>query len=367
MTLEDLGCNSTFQAARQQLGLEDSPLARVIAEFKGAYRVKDPEGEYLAKVTGKQMFEASSREDYPAVGDWAVIEKLDHANAVIRGLLPRQTAIRRIYKDKIQVIGANIDVAFVVEAADRDYNLNRLERYFAIAESGGVRPAIILNKIDLLSENETQEKLLELQNRFPGADMIFASTVSGKSLDDLKNYIEPGKTYCFLGSSGVGKSSLINALLGTDNIKTGKISAHTGKGMHVTTARQMYFLPARPGLGREENSGGIVIDNPGMREVGVAEASRGIDTHFEEIVALAKGCKYADCTHIREPGCAVLQRVRSGKLDEEKYSNYLSLKQEAEFHELSELEKREKDRKFGKSIKSAKKELKRSDARGKIL
>jgi len=349
-TNEYLGYSEFFESNRKKLKLGNFSVARVIVEYRGAYKIKNETGEYLAKVTGKQIFNASSREDYPAVGDWVAITELDAERAIIHGVLPRRTIIKRKYsnKNETQIIATNIDVAFVVESIGRDYNLNRFERYLAIASDGGVESAIILNKIDLISKEELDLKLVQLKNRFSNIDVILTSTITNEGLNELKKYISSGKTYCFLGSSGVGKSSLINKLLGENIIKTEEISLNTGRGKHATTNREMYFL----------ENGGIVIDNPGMREVGMTDTSAGIDSFFDEITALAQKCKYVDCTHIHEPGCEVLSALKLGKLDEGKYSNYISLKKEVQHYEMTELEKKEKDRKFGKFVKRVKKELK---------
>lgn len=232
LQLNDLGYNSLFERSRNELGLADFDVGRVISESKGAYKVKNESGEYRAQVTGKHIFLASSRESYPAVGDWVAIEVLNTDQAVIRGLLPRLTVLKRKHgdktrlgkKDRVQIFASNIDVAFIIESVDRDYNLNRFERYFAIAKSGGVKPVIIINKIDLLSSEELEEKLAELQNRFPSTEIITTSTITDRGLDYLERYLAKGKTYCFLGSSGVGKSSLINKLLDKNTILTGEIS-----------------------------------------------------------------------------------------------------------------------------------------------
>jgi ribosome biogenesis GTPase / thiamine phosphate phosphatase len=348
--IEDLGYSVFFEANRHKLKLDEFSVARVIVEYKGAYKVRTANGEYLAKITGKQMFNALSREDYPAVGDWVAITELDAELAVIHGVLPRRTMIKRKYshKNDTQIIATNIDVAFVVESVDRDYNLNRFERYFAIASDGGVRPAIILNKIDLIPKEELDSKLAQLKNRFGDTEVVLTSTLTNQGLNELKTHLSSGKTYCFLGSSGVGKSSLINKLIGENIIKTEDISLGACRGKHTTTNREMYFL----------ENGGIVIDNPGMREVGMTDTDTGLDSVFDEITILAGKCKYADCTHVHEPGCQVLSALKSGKLDEGKYSNYMSLKKEVAHYEMAENEKREKDRNFGKFLKKAKKELK---------
>lgn len=359
MKLEDLGWNLFFESEKNRLGFGDFLAGRVVSESRGAYKVRSEKGEYLAKITGKQMFDATSREDYPAVGDWVAIEETSEGVAVIRGIITRATIFKRKIgdknkfgeKDSVQVIATNIDVAFVVESVDRDFSLNRLERYFAIADAGGVKPVVVLNKADLISAEDLAKKTLELEKRFPKVDVVLTSTLSGEGLNNLKGHLEAGKTYCFLGSSGVGKSSLINKLFNEDLIKTGEISSYSDRGKHTTTSRQMYFL----------HDGAIVIDNPGIREVGMTDVSSGVESVFDEILVLAKKCKYSDCTHVSEPGCAVLKAAKSGKLNEQKYLNYLNLKKETGYYELNDFEKREKDRRFGKMVKSAKKQLMTED------
>lgn len=349
--LEDLGYNDFFESKRGSLGLEEYSIARVVSEYKGAYKIKNSEGEYLAKITGKKMFDAVKREDYPAVGDWVAVTMPDKETATIHEILPRQTVLYKKYSNKqdAQIIAANIDTAFIVESVDRDYNLNRFERYLVLISEGKIKPAIILNKIDLIPEDELNQKISQIKSRFKDIDIISTSTVSEQGLDELMYYIEKGKTYCFLGSSGIGKSSLINKLLGEDKIRTGEISASTHKGKHTTTNREMHFL----------KNGGIVIDNPGTREVGIADASSGIDNVFDEITDLSRKCKYADCTHTQESGCAVLEAVRTKKLDEDKYLNYIKLKKEVAYYEMTDAEKRGKDRKFGKFLKNSLNQLRK--------
>ncbi len=351
MKLEDLGYNKNFESNRQKLELKEFSVARVIAEHKGAYRVKNSDGEYFAKVTGKTIFGAQSREDYPAVGDWVAIKEQDKEWVVIKEILPRQTVVKKKYNNKngVQIIATNIDVAFIVESLGRDYNLNRFERYLAIANDGGVESTIILNKIDLISQEELDSKLIQIKSRFKNIDVILTSALNDRGLEDLRSYILPGKTYCFLGSSGVGKSSLINKLLEKNAIETKDISFQTDRGKHTTTTREMYFL----------KNGGIVIDNPGMREVGMTNTNEGVDNIFDEITELSKKCKFIDCSHISEPGCKVLSSLESGELSVGKYNNYINLKKEIEFYEMTEVEKNEKDYKFGKFIKKAKKEIER--------
>ncbi|MFA7285670.1 MAG: ribosome small subunit-dependent GTPase A [Candidatus Paceibacterota bacterium] len=346
----DLGYNEQFESNRKSLELDGFAVARVIAEYKGAYKIKNENGEYFAKLVGKKVFDAKSREDYPAVGDWVVIKEQDSEWAIIKEILPRQSLIKRKHNHKngMQIIATNIDIAFVVESIGRDFNLNRFERYFAIASEGGVETVIILNKIDLISQEELEKKLVEIKDRFKNIDIVLTSALEETGLDILRSSMNSGKTYCFLGSSGVGKSSLINKLLETNATETGDINLETGRGKHTTTVRQMYFL----------KNGAIVIDNPGMREVGMTNEVAGLDDIFNEILEFASTCKFVDCAHVSEPKCGVLEALESGALNREKYQNYLNLKKEIDHYGMTEMEKNEKDYKFGKFIKNAKKDIK---------
>lgn len=347
--LKFLGYNEFFEAGRIKLNLENFLVARVTSEQKGSYKVKNPNGEYVAKITGKQIFNAQNREDYPAVGDWVAIEETNNNQAIIRGVLPRKTILKRksIGKNEVQVIATNIDVTFVVESVNNDFNLNRLERYVALVRDGGIEPIIVLNKIDLNSKEELGLKIDQVQKRISAVKVILTSSKQEGGLDNLRQEIKAEKTYCFLGSSGVGKSSIIKKLVGNENIKTEAINLTTDKGKHTTTSREMYFL----------ENGGILIDNPGMREVGMVDSNSGISSVFNDILTLSLGCKYTDCTHIHEPGCAVRTAVATGKLDQEMYDNFTNLKKEADFYKLSKLEKRQKDKKFGKFFKKKMNEL----------
>lgn len=355
INLEDLGYDTFFGSDIKKSELADYKIARIIAEYKEAYKARSLDGEYLAKISGKHAFHASSRNDYPAVGDWVLTSPLDPNTALINRILPRKTILRKKYSNKqdSQIIATNIDVAFIIESLDRDYNLNRFERYLVLIKDGHINPAIVLNKIDLISDAELDEIINKIKNRFKNIDIFPTSSFLKRGVNELRQYIRSGNTYCFLGSSGVGKSSLINELLENNTIKTGEISHRTGRGKHTTTSRETYFL----------ENGGILIDNPGMREVGMADSEEGINDVFEEISILSKNCKFANCTHTHEPGCAILKAVESEELDERKYSNYLKLKKEAEYYSMTKLEKRRKDQQFGKFLKKSLEQLKRFESR----
>ena len=349
-TIANLGFDEYFEMELKKTGFDKS-VARVIAEYREAYLVKNFNGEFLARVTGKQLFTSVIREDYPAVGDWVTITELPDTKAVILGILPRKSILRRKASNKqdSQIIGTNIDTAFIVESMDRDYNLNRFERFLVLTEESNIHPTLILNKIDLISENELFIRINQIRKRFNTLDILSISNVTRQGLSDLKHYIISGKTYCFLGSSGVGKSSLINSLLEKVEIVTREISITLERGKHTTTTREMYFL----------ENGGILIDNPGTREVGIVGSDFGIDAVFDEINHLSLQCKFKDCSHTNEPGCVVRKAINENILDEEKYNNFVKLRKESEFYKMTSLEKRQKDRKFGKYVKKVLKELER--------
>jgi len=348
--IQNLGFDGFFESHCKELQIGQDCIARIIAEHKGMYYVKNYKGELQARITGKQMFAAGSREDYPAVGDWVVISMIDNTQAIIEQILPRKTVIKKTAvsrkstdRMKSQIIAANVDIAFVVESVDRDFSLNRFERYFALIEDGNAEPAIILNKVDLISKEDLDDKIGQIQNRFKDCTIIPMSTKTLEGLDSLEKSLYFGKTYCFLGSSGVGKSSLINALIGQDIAKTGAIGQGNERGKHVTTHREMYFL----------NNGGVVIDNPGMREVGLANLGAGTLSIFDEIEDIALRCKFTDCTHIHESGCAVREALDCDAVDKEKYDNFIRMKKEAEHYEMTDYEKHNKEKQFGKYVKKS--------------
>lgn len=340
--LEEIGFNDFFNLEQENL-TNSSSIARVISEYKEAYRVKDAEGEYLARITGKQIFNATRRSDFPAIGDWLLINKIDNEKAIVQKILPRKTILQKKYSDKkdSQIIATNIDIAFIVQSLDKDYSLNRFERYFVLANEGGIKSVIVLNKTDLVTKEELSKIVEEIEKRFKDIDILCTSAISEEGITELVEYIKKGLTYCFIGSSGVGKSSLINKLLQNSSIQTSEISNASGKGRHTTTTRELYIL----------KSGGIVIDNPGTREVGMINVGTSIENVFEEIAALARTCKFSNCTHAQEPGCVVREALSNKKLDSQQYENYLKLTKENEYYEMTDLEKRQKDRKLGQFIK----------------
>lgn len=351
MTLEDLGYNAELENYRKDQDLGSFGVARVISEHKERYVVKTAENEYEGEIIGNLRFSANHRSDFPAVGDWVAISEYDANKVLIHSIFPRKTIIERQAVGKQgekQIIATNIDYAFIVQAVDRDFNLNRIERYLTICNTSNVKPMIILSKIDLINHSELSTLIAAVQERIPQALIIPVSNESHKGIERVNKEIKKGKTYCMLGSSGVGKSSLLNNLAGEQLMKTNAISTSTHKGRHVTSHRELSVL----------ENGGILIDNPGMREVGIADSRDGLEITFDAIIELSKECKFKDCTHTTEVDCAVLKAVESGEIDISSYENYLKMELEKEHFESTVAERHKKDKDFGKMLKNYKKDKK---------
>jgi len=344
MTAEDLGYNSRLEEFRKGHNLSDLEFGRVISEHKERYIVRTAQCEYEAEITGNMRFTAKGREDFPAVGDWVALTAYDQGTAIIHNIFPRSSVIARQAVGKsgeIQIIAANIDYAFLVQAVDRDFNINRLERYLTICHTSGVEPIIVLNKTDLISPEQLSDILEKISLRIKDVRVIAISNNTHEGYDAIRAVITKGKTYCMLGSSGVGKSTLLNNLSGKEIMETNAISVSTNKGRHVTSHRELVVL----------DEGGILIDNPGMREVGIADAAGGLEITFGSILALSHNCKFKDCTHTSETGCAVLKAVENGDIDEASYQNYLSMEREREYFETSVADRKRKEKIFGRILK----------------
>lgn len=353
MNLEELGYNDQFEQFRINQNLGNMEVGRVIAEHKERYLVKTGKGECDAEITGNMRFTAKSREDFPAVGDWVALSVYDPDFSIIHRIFPRYSTIKRQavgQQGEVQIIATNIDYAFLVQAADRDFNINRLERYLTICHSSEVAPVIVLTKTDLIDENQVFEIVERLKSRIKNVPILSISNETGDGYETVRAIIEKGKTYCMLGSSGVGKSTLINNLSGKTVMQTGAISQSTHKGRHVTTHRELILI----------ENGGILVDNPGMKEVGIADSSSGLEMTFDLIVGLARNCKFKDCTHTNETGCAVIDAVDSGKIDKASYENYLKMEREKAHFESTVADRRKRDREFGKIMKNYKKDIKRN-------
>ena len=350
MTLEDLGYNNILEKFRIENNLNSFEIGRIIAEHKERYIVKTTQGEFEAEITGNMRFTAKSREDFPAVGDWVALTTYESDFVIIHKILPRFSIIKRQAVGQfgeIQIIATNIDYAFLVQAVDRDFNINRLERYLTICNSSKVSPIIVLSKIDLINEHRISEILENIKVRIKNVPIIAISNESQDGYDMINTTIEKGKTYCMLGSSGVGKSTLLNNLSGKTIMQTDTISHSTNKGRHVTSHRELIIL----------ENGGILVDNPGMREVGIVDSTSGLEITFDMIVILSQNCKFKDCTHTNEIGCSVLEAVEKGEIDKASYENYLKMEREKAHFESTVLEKRRKDKEFGKIVKNYKKDM----------
>ncbi|NMC14704.1 MAG: ribosome small subunit-dependent GTPase A [Chloroflexi bacterium] len=353
MNLSHLGFSSWFQAQSPEPPNPECRIARVSAVNKNSYLLRNETCEVFAELSGSLEYFANSSLDIPTVGDWVFAQyHNDDTFAVIHGLLPRKSMLRRktpFKKVDFQLIAANIDTALIIQACDFDFNLRRLERYLVMVNEGGIEPLLLLTKSDLVSPETVRQRIGEVNEANLHSRVIPVSNLTGEGLGQVRQLLQPAKTYCLLGSSGVGKSTLINNLVGCDQFETNLVREKDGKGRHTTTRRQLIIL----------DEGAILIDTPGIRELANIGAEQGIGEVFADLQELSQKCRFSDCTHTRENGCALLEAVSRGEVSEERYHSYLKLLKESEVYEMSYLERRQKDREFGKRVKQVMKHYKK--------
>ncbi len=327
MTLEKLGWTSSFEEAFRSFGEDGLTPGRISAGFTHLYRVLTGEGELLAEVAGRFRHQAGGPEDFPAVGDWVALEpRPDEGRATIHAVLPRKSAfVRKTAGDTVlvQVLAANLDTVFLVAGLDRDFNQRRIERALVLAWESGAVPVVLLNKADLCAVADTDARKAEVEAVAPGVPVHVVSGRSGDGMEALAPYLAPGLTVALLGSSGVGKSTIVNRLLGEERQRTSEVREHDQRGRHTTTYRELIVLPG----------GAVLVDTPGLREIQLWGTEEGLETAFDDVARLATGCRFHDCRHRGEPGCAVLAAVEAGELDEGRLASHRKL--EAELRHLA--------------------------------
>lgn len=354
-TKEDLGWNSFLE--NQLSNFPDSFLpARVAIENRNNYLLQLPGmGEVPAECTGKILFNAIDKADLPKTGDWVLVQYFEDENkALIMERLDRRNTLSRKAAGTVteeQVIAAHVDKVLIVQGLDDNFNLNRLIRTVVLVREAGISPVIVLNKVDLI--DNAHAKTDHVRKHLSDVEVLTLSALNNTGMKDLKNLIAPGETFVLMGSSGVGKSTLVNRLIGAERVLTGEVREGDSKGRHTTTRREMHVLP----------EGGILIDTPGTRELQLMSAKESLEEVFDQITALAGDCRYKDCTHVVEAGCAVLEALEDGEISEVAYNNYLKLRtedayMEAKTDQKAYLEKKAADKRLHKQIRSVYKERK---------
>jgi len=344
--IEKLGFDKWFQDKVETTKSNDFQIVRVISVNKNSFVISNGMKDIYAELTGKFLFNSDSSLDFPTVGDWVYVQVFDDDSlAIIHDIFPRKSLLKRKTSGKnieYQLIAANIDTAIIMQSLDSNFNLRRLERYLVMINESNITPVIFLSKSDLISIDEIEKKKNDICKILPNIKMEAFSNNKLTDIENIKSYFIPTKTFCLLGSSGVGKTTLLNNLIHKELYKTQPIREKDGRGKHTTTRRELIVL----------ENGAIVIDNPGMRELGIISMDSGLDDTFNEIVKLSNQCRFKNCTHTVEKGCAILKAVEQGEISKERYNNYIKIYKESLYHEMSYYEKRQKDKKFGKFLHS---------------
>lgn len=343
-TIENLGFDNWIKDKIDLSKPDDFNIARVIAVNKNSYIVSNGSKDIYAELTGKFLFNSDSSLDFPCAGDWVYVQLFDDDSlAIMHEIFPRKSLLKRKTPGKkieYQLIAANIDTAIIMQSLDSNFNLRRLERYLVMINESDITPVIFLSKSDLLSHDEIDSRINDIYTIAPDIKIAPFSNNNLPDIENIKTYFTPYKTFCLLGSSGVGKTTLLNNLIHKDLYKTQPIREKDGRGRHTTTRRELIVL----------ENGAIVVDTPGMRELGIISIESGLDDTFNEIAEIAGECRFTDCTHTIEEGCAVLKALEEEIISKERYKNYVKMYKESLYNEMSYYEKRQKDKKFGKFL-----------------
>lgn len=353
--LESFGWNEFFANNFAPFAEQGYSVGRVAVQHKTQYELYTEHGEKRAETTGKMQYAARGKDDLPVVGDWVVIRPREENLATIYDFLPRKSKFSRKAagkKTEEQIVAANIDTVFLVSGLDGDYNLRRMERYLVVAWESGANPVIVLNKVDLC--DDIAQVIQEVDSIALGVPIIVMSALNNQGLDELMSYIKKGTTGALLGSSGVGKSTIINHLLGEEILQTREVREDDSRGRHTTTRRELILLPA----------GGLLMDTPGMRELQIWGGDEGLKDAFDDITELAQQCRFRDCQHGPEPGCAVQQAITDGTLAADRYQSYQKLQKEVAYlhrkeDKVAELQEKERWKKIHAAHKKLYKEGKR--------